>query len=350
MLFALLVSGFITVILCSPREYFFVNEAKNWTEAQTHCRDAYTDLATIEDKDDVTRVMRIIGNESGIVWIGLYKNLTGVWKWSLEDESFYHPGEYEFRNWEVNQPSSLPFEECVRAFENNGYWHDTTCHELHIFFCYNGSVNATEPLKLIHQTMNWHSAQTFCRENYKDLASIRNLNENQQLLGIAEKQSFWIGLFKDYWKWSDATNFSFQFWLSRELNNAIDANPYCAMIIPSEGGRWGVKKCVQQHPFLCYKNVTEQKFSISPMKLTSVTMEDREKQRVHRARVKLELNSNSLIDMEDPEVQAAILQQIQRRLQEEGLSSDTKLTWKKQADGKVFQEKRKESKTNKDEP
>lgn len=34
-------------------KYFFVDELKNWNEALSYCRQTYTDLATIENEEDV---------------------------------------------------------------------------------------------------------------------------------------------------------------------------------------------------------------------------------------------------------------------------------------------------------
>ncbi|KAL2078945.1 hypothetical protein ACEWY4_024689 [Coilia grayii] len=53
-------------------------------------------------------------------------------------------------------------------------------------------------------------------------------------------------------------------------------------------------------------------------------------------RVKLQVASH--VDVDDPDVQAAYLQQIGQRLKDKGLPADAKLTWRKQPDGKVFQE------------
>ncbi|XP_062375196.1 C-type mannose receptor 2-like [Sardina pilchardus] len=314
--FVLLISGFSGVILCKP-EYHFVNETKNWIDAQTHCRNAYIDLATIHDMEDISRVKSIIKNEKSAVWIGLYKTDVDLWKWSLEDKSLYSPGEYEFRNWDTTQPTLEPNEECVRALEGNGKWHDAACDEQHIFFCYDENLNAT----LINESKTGHSAKAYCREKYKDLASIRNLKENQQLHEIAQKKSFWIGLIRDSWKWSDGSNSSFQYWSSGELFNPVNSNEYCAVITPSDG-LWGDRTCTALLPFLCQK----------------------EKEIKERKTIKVKLKSETAINMEDPKVQAAILQQIHERLQ---LSSDVKVTWKKQADGNVFHENKERKKKRK---
>lgn len=46
-------AGLWAVCLNPERQYHFVYEQKNWTEAQQHCRQYYTDLAAIESMEDV---------------------------------------------------------------------------------------------------------------------------------------------------------------------------------------------------------------------------------------------------------------------------------------------------------
>ncbi|CAB1351859.1 unnamed protein product [Coregonus sp. 'balchen'] len=54
------------------------------------------------------------------------------------------------------------------------------------------------------------------------------------------------------------------------------------------------------------------------------------------------------LNLSDPSFQDEILQEIRNKLKEQGLPADTKLTWKKQPDGKVFN-KEKEGSPKKEE-
>ncbi|KAL0162988.1 hypothetical protein M9458_042384, partial [Cirrhinus mrigala] len=83
----------------SAHRYHFVNESKTWTEAQRYCRQNYTDLATIDNMEEMNRLINTVnGSYNGLAWIGLYGDVNS-WRWSLEDNDFYQEGERDFRNW-----------------------------------------------------------------------------------------------------------------------------------------------------------------------------------------------------------------------------------------------------------
>uniref|UniRef100_A0A8C7YZS9 C-type lectin domain-containing protein n=1 Tax=Oryzias sinensis TaxID=183150 RepID=A0A8C7YZS9_9TELE len=64
------------------RQYHIVNQPLNWTEAQTYCRKKYTDLATIENSEEMNQLINTISSfgYSNNFWIGLYNEIN--WRWS----------------------------------------------------------------------------------------------------------------------------------------------------------------------------------------------------------------------------------------------------------------------------
>uniref|UniRef100_A0A667WKW6 C-type lectin domain-containing protein n=1 Tax=Myripristis murdjan TaxID=586833 RepID=A0A667WKW6_9TELE len=108
---------------CCPRRYHFVAEKKSWAEAQSSCRQTYTDLATVASEGDEAELTDALGEHHGSqVWIGQYDDISS-WRWSLQSESYYSEGETEFRMWASTEPHSIYTENC--AFTNwVGTWGD----------------------------------------------------------------------------------------------------------------------------------------------------------------------------------------------------------------------------------
>ena len=110
----------------------------NWTEAQTYCREMYTDLATIENDEEMTQLINAVssvGSKKSKVWIGLYSGID--WKWS----GGYRGKGAEYRNWDSyndNEPDFLkPSQLCV-CVKNDGGWWDRSCSLKWPFMCYRG--------------------------------------------------------------------------------------------------------------------------------------------------------------------------------------------------------------------
>lgn len=120
-----------SVFRCNLREYFVIDEQKNWHEAQKYCRENHSDLATVYDMKDLQEIK----NVNCTSWIGLQSNpgkKNRQWHWSL-------PGVKEtVENWQDCQPDDNGGTEENCAFMENGALEDEPCTTMLPFCCYNG--------------------------------------------------------------------------------------------------------------------------------------------------------------------------------------------------------------------
>ncbi|XP_039505326.1 C-type mannose receptor 2-like [Pimephales promelas] len=242
----LLLIALCSVSECVQRQYHFINVLKNWTEAQRICREKYTDLATVDDMNNMNKLNKSV-NDGGDrrIWIGLQKTGVDKWQWSSGEPAHY-------LNWGSGQPNGGA-EECVMM--SNGEWHDWPCSYSRTFIC-NSSNNMNTGLVFVNQMKNWRDAQSFCRQNNIDLVSVRNQNENQQIQKFINDNHIstdvWIGLFRDSWQWSDQSDSSFRNWASTEPNN--QGNENCTVTEPNTQGKWNDVSCNRQFPFMCHED------------------------------------------------------------------------------------------------
>ncbi|MCI4386917.1 hypothetical protein PGIGA_G00068310 [Pangasianodon gigas] len=112
--------------------------------------------------------------------------------------------------------------------------------------------------------MTWEEALRFCRANHRDLASVRNETELQQILSITNGYEVWIGLYRNR-LWSDQSYSNFTYWrpeipaLSAEPDNGINSprqygNQHCTAV--DHSGRWTDENCLASFPFICYTAFT----------------------------------------------------------------------------------------------
>ncbi|XP_073724369.1 macrophage mannose receptor 1-like isoform X1 [Misgurnus anguillicaudatus] len=239
--FSLLLIALCSLSECIQRRYHYINISMNWTEAQSYCRKNYTDLATVDNMNDMKQLMSEVNNSRDIgVWIGLTNTGVYKWKWSMGDTVNY-------TNWETS----------IRANGNcaymiNGKWRDLN-YGNQGFICYNGECSLKLQLTFIKQNTNWRDAQIFCREHHTDLASVRNQNESKQIQDIINnsKISVWIGLFSDSWEWSDQSNFTFRYWKSGEPSIGTDKN--CTEVQMNQG-QWNDALCSNSQTFVCHED------------------------------------------------------------------------------------------------
>ncbi|XP_034071997.1 C-type mannose receptor 2-like [Gymnodraco acuticeps] len=249
-LFVLLLMGQCSFSTCHLYEYHFIPEGKTWEEAQSYCREHFTDLATVSDMRDVERLTN--SSQTTGAWIGLRSiNEKSIkeWHWSLPGEKYY-PTECE-PGWgpdEPNNDGNNP-ENCVVIWPSKE-WYDVPCSLSFKFICYNET--GTEKYFVIDEPMKWLQAQSYCREHHTDLISgITHINEfkiKNQLKNQHKSSNLWIGLFSDTWSWSDGKNVSFRHWDPDSFEE--EASKTCAMTTPN--GKWNSDKCTDPKPFYCY--------------------------------------------------------------------------------------------------
>nr|XP_055035543.1 C-type mannose receptor 2-like [Misgurnus anguillicaudatus] len=249
--------------LASSRQYHFISVNKTWSEAQRYCRENYTDLATIDNMDEMNSLMNTVnGSYNGSAWIGLYYDVNS-WRWSLENNDFYQEGEREFRNW-YNEPNNYGGNELCVYMNYAGKWLDSSCDNVLAFVCYNENNNT---YIRINDKRNWADALRYCRENYTDLANVRNMTENQKILERTGGD-VWIGLYRNR-IWSNGQITKYQNWRSEILSSPgqPDNGAYtydqqgdqqCTAVSLENLGRWTDENCLTNMPFVCYNRTCTQ--------------------------------------------------------------------------------------------
>ncbi|XP_059210520.1 macrophage mannose receptor 1-like [Centropristis striata] len=189
----------------------------------------------------------------------------------------------------------------------DGLWYDRRCTENHRAVCCD--VRGQDvTFVLTDFKMNWTEAQSYCRENHTDLASVRNQAENQKVYELVPGRYtyVWIGLFRDSWKWSDGSSSSFRHWLPGQPDNSKGTEA-CAAADFSSSGRWVDLNCNSRRPFICS----------GPDVPTS-------SKQVFRLRL------SSSVDPNNPAVMEAMLKQFKQKLKAQGVNDDVTLSFRKQ--------------------
>ncbi|XP_023202400.1 macrophage mannose receptor 1-like isoform X2 [Xiphophorus maculatus] len=227
---------------CQLYQFHYINKNKTWTEAQQYCREKHTDLATVTNMKDMKRLNNISAGYQSEAWIGLISKpaFTRTWFWSLpgvefsESETNWNPGE-------PNDGGNQGSENCVIVNKNLS-WIDNSCQTPNHFICYNDKKT-------------WQEAQSYCRENHTDLISGTKQLQDGAVKNVMDSRSDYshIGLFRDTWRWSDISSFSFRHW-NNDFNYPESNSGQCATTVFNDGGRWTNVDCDNKKPFICYED------------------------------------------------------------------------------------------------
>uniref|UniRef100_A0A3Q2CT41 C-type lectin domain-containing protein n=1 Tax=Cyprinodon variegatus TaxID=28743 RepID=A0A3Q2CT41_CYPVA len=103
----------------------------------------------------------------------------------------------------------------------------------------------------VNTAMTWSDAQMYCRENFLDLATIKNDVENQQVQSLTNELT-WIGLYREpNLLWSDGSSVLFR--NIDSINMMIGSKTIiCGAAATGRSGRWKGLPCETRLPFVCY--------------------------------------------------------------------------------------------------
>lgn len=108
----------------------------------------------------------------------------------------------------------------------------------------------------INQTMTWPNAQTYCKQQYTNLASVRNATENALIMQLVPyNQMVWIGLYRIPWIWwSDKATSTFRYWASGGHPLFNTGNCASSVINTTLMGMWLENPCTESLNFVCYNS------------------------------------------------------------------------------------------------
>lgn len=123
--------------------------------------------------------------------------------------------------------------------------------DIAVFLCSDG---APEQHVLVTQQKGWFEAQSYCRQHYTDLVSVRSAAENQALrhkLQHGHTVEAWIGLHRVSYRWSDHSSSSFRSWGKNEPNNQPNNGNNTQMCVAMHHEIWMDWSCEAPFGFLC---------------------------------------------------------------------------------------------------
>ncbi|KAF5890253.1 macrophage mannose receptor 1-like [Clarias magur] len=211
--------------------------------ARAACRENYTDLVTVysdENNNELYNLTMKAGGGAG--WLGLYRGQFSE-KWSNGDPVTFS-----------NLAGDCGTSSCCAVMKPDGSWESLQCTETKYFMCYGqvtGDNKAKPNYHLILESKTWYGAQRYCRGLYTDLVSIRDQQQNEEvkIKGLNSSMSFWIGLLRDDWQWTDGGNSVYRNWWSGEPWTSPSD---CVILI---GGKWMSWSCSSSYYPLCYCSI-----------------------------------------------------------------------------------------------
>ncbi|CAN9514388.1 unnamed protein product [Ophioblennius macclurei] len=287
--------------LISSKKYHYIQEDRNWIEAQQYCRKHFNDLATFESEDDVKQLERPSSMQSP-AWIGLWdddSNWRGFmtsgansWRWSttgLTSTTGFNRLHVDF--WKAK-------ETCVYILHET--WTDEFCDYPFPFLCYTDLGDRKQYFRFELQ-YKWKQAQAYCRVNYTDLAMIENSQDYRAISYAMKKTPVWIGLYRVPFMWSDGSSSTFKKWTRNQPSNS-NRREQCVAENPDH--TWDDKDCSLKYPYICQGD-----------------------KQFFKHKILLRFTVQTLADLSDPGTQAKLLLQMKAHMKKAAPLPDLNLVW-----------------------
>ncbi|XP_066512652.1 C-type mannose receptor 2-like [Hoplias malabaricus] len=248
----LLLSGFSPADQSHLRTFHLI-ERMTQSEARAACRTNYTDLVTVYSEEDNAALSDLVKNSTDPLWIGLYRSQPRA-KWSNGDDVTFS-----------DLTGDCGTGPCCAALKADGSWESLKCTETRTFMCYKqDATDLTFSYSLVLKNLTWYEAQSHCRKFHTDLVSIRDQTQNEEVKkeGRYSSGSFWIGLLRDDWEWSDGGYSAYRNWGMYQPRASSTTN--CTHL---SNGKWVSAPCGNSLPSLCYR--TSIHVSAEPMSWSS---------------------------------------------------------------------------------
>ncbi|TRY65491.1 hypothetical protein DNTS_021724 [Danionella cerebrum] len=290
-----LFAGLFSFISCGLHDYVLIHENRTWNLARTYCLQNHIDIATVQTTTDWIELKKARADDPSLAWIGLYDDVKG-WRWSSNNETPL------FMHWDQNQPNNMNGNQLCVLIQPSGFWDDKRCGLASIFICESKGM----PVFVNSSRLFWPSAQTYCRQRYNDLFTVRTLAENMNLHQTMQINNFsnaWIGLYRASWRWPDPNLSVFSLpWASLQPDNLMDDED-CAAV--DNTSQIGDELCNRELFFFCSTTITKLQVLRLEVKVTKGEAEE--------------------------QIAGTVMAELQQKL-------GVKMTWREQLDGRVFRE------------
>uniref|UniRef100_A0A8C1SNL2 C-type lectin domain-containing protein n=1 Tax=Cyprinus carpio TaxID=7962 RepID=A0A8C1SNL2_CYPCA len=225
------------------REHYYVNKSMTWSDARVYCWNNYDDLSTVSN-DELQPLSNNPQITEDFYWIGLKGHswfLSWWWTWT--------GGEVATNiQWDHHEPDKDDY--CCAVKSSSSKVHDVDCYWLIPFYCMEDSE-----LTVVQQESTWEEALLYCRQNYKDLATLNSyelMKQAKHKSRAALTDDMWIGLrfIAGHWFWANGETFEYKVWSSDGELQCPAMNQRCA-VLNRNSMVWTPVDCEQRFSFLC---------------------------------------------------------------------------------------------------